>query len=252
MFVELKDWFPEYAALWDAIKESKRAPERRRGIVIHHTAGGASTESLAYARLVCRWHWNKVGASGNPWRRPGGYQEQIGLDGVSREMTGLPYRGIHSGTYASNRDFIAISFQGNFAHVLPNDDQLDTAVERVARITADLKWTQPAPLITGHRDHSTTTCPGERLYRALPGVLFDEQEVTWPHLLRRGDKDEAVVVLKGLIIALGFGTQSETFDRRLDTRVRNFQESAGLVVDGIVGPMTKAALSESIIDVLPK
>jgi len=251
LFDPLEEWFPEYDRLWRAIRESKIAPSIRRGIVIHHTAGGTGSDSLGYARSVCRMHWNQLGSSGQPWRRPGGYQEQIGLDGISREMSGLGYRGIHSGTYESNRDYIAISFQGNYSDRLPTDEMLHTAVLRVAEITAELNWYGAGPLYTGHRDHSTTSCPGERLYSGVPEVILPGEAVTWPNSIHPGDQDEAIAVMKGLLIATGFPTRGERYGRRVQRRVKQFQESTGLTADGVVGPLTQEALTRAVLGVLP-
>ena len=45
-------------------------------------------------------------------------------------------------------------------------------------------------------------------------------------------------VLARLMVSSPFGPISGTFDATLDTAVRNYQQSEGLVVDGIVGPVT--------------
>ena len=224
--------------------------------MIHHTAGGAGSDSLAYAKSVARMHWNQLGSSGRPWRRPGGYQEQIGLDGVSREMSGLLYRGIHSGSYEANRDYIAISFQGNYSSYLPNDDMLTAAAYRVAQITDELDWHNGAPLLKGHRDlYPSTTCPGSSFYVSLPGSVTrypdDPPEFVWPQLLRRGDSDPAVAIMKSLLLTLDYGNVSETYSRYWEGKVKQFQGDMGLVKDGIVGPHTHEALTSEILKVLP-
>jgi len=49
-------------------------------------------------------------------------------------------------------------------------------------------------------------------------------------------------VLARLMVSSPFGPITGTFDATLDTAVRNYQQSEGLVVDGIVGPVTWAHL----------
>lgn len=253
-FVPLENWYPQYHTLWKAIRDPYLVT-RRRGIVIHHSAGSRPDgDALLYAKSIVRYHWNKTGSSGKPWRRPLGYQEMIGVDGISREGSGLDYRGIHSGTFEANRDYIAICFEGNYMSKLPNDDMLETAVLRVAEITAQIDWYGDGPLFAGHRDLSPsfTSCPGDRLYSGVPGVLFDEGAITWPNLIHKGDKDEAVPVMKGLIVAAGFPTYTETYSLWWERRVKQFQESAGLTPDGVVGPQTREALRKTILDLLPE
>jgi hypothetical protein len=61
--------------------------------------------------------------------------------------------------------------------------------------------------------------------------------------LRRGDKGEAVLALQQLLNARGRSLMADgDFGPRTENSVRVFQETAGLAVDGIVGPKTWAAL----------
>ena len=252
--IRLEDWYPEYEVMWAAIKEGKKAPATRRGIVIHHTVGSRD-DSRSYARAVAHMHWNKVGNSGNPWRRPGGYQEQIGLDGRVFEMTGLGYRGIHSGTYIANRDYIAISFEGDYRRKLPTEAALEAGAIRVAAITQQLRWYGSGPLMKGHRDlWPGTTCPGGQFYVELPSILTEPESGSgvWPNLIRPGDSGEAVAVMKGLLVSIGFpDAASDKYTKEWQGHVRNFQESASLVVDGILGPHTYEALTRAVTQVLP-
>lgn len=253
--IKLGTWFPEYGDMWNAIRSGKKAPSQRRGIVIHHTVG-ARDDSESYARAVCRDHWNRIGASGQPWRRPGGYQEMIGQDGRVFEMTGLPYRGVHSGTFVANRDYIAIAFEGDYRTKMPSEEALYSAVVRVAMITMQLRWYGTGPLFKGHRDlYGRTTCPGGMLYGRLPGILFDGKpgDWEWPHLIRPGDRGKAISVLKGLLVMVGFPeATSDKYSKEWVQNVEDFQESSGLVVDGIVGPHTMEALMSALGDVLPQ
>ncbi len=63
------------------------------------------------------------------------------------------------------------------------------------------------------------------------------------HLGSTGDDVKRVQrVMARSMITSPFGPITGVFDAALDTAVRNFQSSAGLVVDGFVGPVTWAHL----------
>lgn len=68
----------------------------------------------------------------------------------------------------------------------------------------------------------------------------------WPDRLRRGDQDDRFVpLLKALLVAAGYRTLVDpgiTFTRWVEKQVKRFQAAEGLVVDGVVGPETRAAL----------
>lgn len=74
---------------------------------------------------------------------------------------------------------------------------------------------------------------------------------SWPELLRLGSRHPTVRWLRGYLYALGFlesgrRHKSWRFDAVLDAAVRAFQLAVGLVVDGIFGPKTRAALYAAI------
>ena len=73
----------------------------------------------------------------------------------------------------------------------------------------------------------------------------------WPRLLRKGDRHPKVKVLSGLLFALGHRASlidSDYFGIATDSAVRGFQQAAGIVVDGIVGPVTRQHLYDQIAD----
>ena len=63
------------------------------------------------------------------------------------------------------------------------------------------------------------------------------------HLYRRGDTGPAVAEVQTVLVGLGLLREAGAeFDQATDWAVREFQQKRGLVVDGIVGPETYAAL----------
>lgn len=75
-------------------------------------------------------------------------------------------------------------------------------------------------------------------------------------MLRRGDRGPAVAALRSDLAGLGLlplgavvyqnGSAPEAvFDQVTDRAVRNFQQRRGLIVDGIVGPVTTRALTDA-------
>ncbi|MCX6395092.1 MAG: peptidoglycan-binding protein [Propionibacteriales bacterium] len=66
-------------------------------------------------------------------------------------------------------------------------------------------------------------------------------------IFRNGDSGPAVTQIVGLLAQLGFldGALPETYDARVETAVRTFQQQRGLHVDGMVGVATFRRLDEA-------
>ena len=63
--------------------------------------------------------------------------------------------------------------------------------------------------------------------------------------LRRGDRDADVKILQRILRSAGYGLEIDgVFGRITEECVKSFQATRGLVRDGIVGPLTWAALQE--------
>lgn len=86
---------------------------------------------------------------------------------------------------------------------------------------------------------------------AIPDGLYDEDELESAgklHVLptlRRGSRGDEVVYLQKLLNAERFSVEISVdgiFGRATEALVKTFQEDRGLTVDGVVGPMTWAAL----------
>jgi N-acetylmuramoyl-L-alanine amidase len=67
---------------------------------------------------------------------------------------------------------------------------------------------------------------------------------------RRGDSGPAVAQITGLLERIGLlgdvgGSGSDVYDERVELAVRTFQQQRGLIVDGVVGPLTFRRLDEA-------
>ena len=151
--VPLSEWYESMDRLW--LREGRRLTVPlgdRKGWTVHHTAGGVGVDELVYARQVADMHFAK-------WSRPGGYNFQVGRSGTVFEMVGWEHVGAHAP--GCNYNSIGVAFQGDFARTLPNQFQLDAFGWLVA--AGEVPNVQQ-----GHRDCSSTSCPGDELYDRLP------------------------------------------------------------------------------------
>ncbi len=66
-------------------------------------------------------------------------------------------------------------------------------------------------------------------------------------MLRRGDRGATVVALRAALAALGLleAGSGDEFDSATDAAVRTFQQQRGMIVDGIVGPVTSRGLTDA-------
>ncbi len=103
-------------------------------------------------------------------------------------------------------------------------------------------------------------------YNRLKQALIRYQTIAknggWPTVppgssLKKGDHDERVGILRALLITMGdldyfAKSNSDLLDNMLEQAVRKFQERHGLEVDGIVGPITLAALNVPVSERIKK
>jgi hypothetical protein len=106
----------------------------------------------------------------------------------------------------------------------------------------------------GHRDGYATECPGELLYAWVKkGMPSDKptKPVKAPvspapalsGVLRQGDKGSSVLALQKRLQARGWRIAADgLYGGATESTVRKFQQEKGLQVDGVVGPLTWAAL----------
>ena len=111
-------------------------------------------------------------------------------------------------------------------------------------------------ILTVHRWFANKSCPGNWLYARMGDLASkvtaqlggETVTVTSPSGLTYGDSGEAVKTMQQMLIACGYscgdaGADGQFGDYTLKA-LKAFQKAAGLTVDGIYGPATKAALEK--------
>lgn len=239
--------------------------QRPTKIIIHHTAGGNSTDySRAHAFQVSRniqsQHMGQGwGDSGQHFTVSRGGVIMEARHGSLAKVQGRKsfIRGIHA--RSANAYSIGIENEGLYTDTLPPKAQYDALVSLVAWLC----WSYglKADAIDGHRDHVQTECPGKMFYAKLsqlradvakrlggqtpppPKPPVDPQEpVKWVVLRERSTGDK-VRVLQHLLRAKGARVDLDgSFGPATKAAVEAFQRSARLTADGVVGAKTWAAL----------
>ena len=235
-------------------------------IVVHHTAGGNSSDlSLDHAFQISRGIQD-LHMDGNGWIDSGqqltnsrgghvteGRHRSVEiLDGGTQHVMGANV-GDH------NSEVIGIENEGLYSTVDVTPQLWDSLVQLVAYIAS--QYGVPTSNIKGHRDFNATECPGEVLYGRLPelrsavgGVLGQDvrQPDTWP-LLKPGASGAKVLAAQHLLRARGmsvpldgvFGASTFAAVGKLATAHGVAYEPcyAGRVADesGFIGSTTLAA-----------
>ena len=178
---------------WQASESIVRAKPRYAEVLrmahVHHTAGtNAYTQAQAPAivRAIQTYHvkgngWNDIGYNALVDRFGTVYEGRGG--GIDRNVIGAHAGGFNTGSFG-------ISVLGDFRTAAPPAAAIDAIVETLAW-RLDLGHVDPLSTfngissgnerfgpgipvflraISGHRDSSLTTCPGERLYSQLPAL----------------------------------------------------------------------------------
>lgn len=105
-------------------------------------------------------------------------------------------------------------------------------------------------LLTVHRWYSPKSCPGDWMMARMDDLA---SQVTkrlggTPRNLRKGDQGEDVREMQKMLIACGYDCGDSGADGKFgpatDKAVRAMQSDAGLTVDGIYGPASRAALQK--------
>ena len=105
-------------------------------------------------------------------------------------------------------------------------------------------------VLTAHRWFAPTECPGDWMYSRM-GDLASRvtARLSERDYLQNGDEGEAIKAMQAMLIACGYSCGSYGadgyFGDETEKALKKFQKAAGLDVDGLYGPKSKAALTEA-------
>ena len=184
-----------------------------------------------------------------------GYHYVIRLDGTIEPGRQPETRvGAHVGGHNTGK--IGICCVGGLTRATGSNTGVDTRTQRqidsLVRLIREIQTRQPGAKVAGHRDLKATQCPGYDAAAwwasiegdAMPEVPAPEAPTVSYPMVRRGSKGRVVEALQTALAALGYGVGpvDGDFGPKTDAAVRAFQTAVCVDVDGIVGPMTWAAI----------
>ncbi len=215
-------------------------------IVVHHTAGGNSTDysldhAFAISRSIQNFHmdgrgWIDTGQQLTNSRgghvTEGRHRSVEILDGGTRHVQGANV-GDH------NSEVIGIENEGLYSTVDVTQALWDSLVQLVAYIAQS--YGISPDMIRGHRDFNATECPGEVLYGRLPelkdavgaalGVAPTAAPRTWP-LLKPGATGSKVLAAQHLLRARGVDIKADgEFGASTFAAVRALAEDNGVAYE---------------------
>ena len=127
-------------------------------IIIHHTGSGADNDMDASAEQIHGWHCKK-GWAGI------GYHYVVRKDGTVERGRPLDCIGAHA--EGANYDSIGIHLSGDFTHVEPTGEQIESTALLIANLCEEFDIPTDREHILGHREVGQSSCPGDRLYAKL-------------------------------------------------------------------------------------
>jgi len=147
--------------------------QRIVGIIIHHTAVRRNTHVPFPTKLRNLQTYSQQHAEFAPGRRKPvwpdvPYHFYIDANGTIAEGRDVRFAGSTNTNYNPS-GFVQVALEGNFEVEQPTPVQLDA-------LKAILAWQSRThgvslDMISTHRQHASTICPGKNLVAALPGVL---------------------------------------------------------------------------------
>lgn len=143
--------------------DQKISPSYRTGIVIHHSVTGEGKSQADVEKILRQiddFHRGK-GYGGI------GYNVAVDYAGRIYEARGLDVMGAHTAK-ANGRNY-GIVYLGN------TDKHLtDAAVDAIKQVVDTMQARSKKKLtVKGHRDHSSTACPGAKLYAHVKAGAFN-------------------------------------------------------------------------------
>ncbi|MDP4501087.1 peptidoglycan recognition protein family protein [Nonomuraea turcica] len=228
------------------------------GVAVHYVGGAVGigqttphTHCRAKVREIHDWH-----TSGNGWAYFA-YSMAVCQHGIVMEGRGTGRRTAANGTNDANQRFYAV-----LGLIGGNEKPSDAMVAGIRDAISYLRVKGGArKLVTGHRDHYSTDCPGTALYALAKSGALDpaEPEPSWTEKLVKdlptlglGDDNYDVKTVRAALFARGhvpdeaYGEpaglkawlERTAFDSQLATLVAVFQKAEELDDDGVVGPRT--------------
>ena len=157
-------------------------------ITVHHPAAAATarTDGPAHFRSYQAFHQDDRGWADIAYH--------VGIDRTGHVFMLRPWdRAGDTGTEYDPATHFLVLVDGNFDEHEPSAAQLETAARVIA--WASGHFAVGLDTVGGHRDHASTSCPGEALYTRLPEVVARATELTRDGVqLREVCGDEAAAI----------------------------------------------------------
>lgn len=230
-------------------------------VVLHHTVTAHPSPNLSVAgeRKIMR-QLEDIGHS----RFGSGISYNVLVFPSGRAYQGVSFnrRGTHTG--GRNSTVRSICFVGNYEANQPTKAQLETAAAIVAEGRG--KWWRNAARVQGHRDYSSTACPGRHVYAKRGQIASgkvtggsggggggrtyesaDAKHEVGSRVMGLYDGGTDVDWLQGKLLDLGYklpnGGRDRLYGPSTEAAVRQYQIDYGLtMVDGLAGPEVIGAL----------
>lgn len=234
-----------------------------RGLVVHYDGSDQGLAGKEHGACVDYWRRTRKFHMG-PARGWADIGYSYGACPHGKVFEGRGLNRMQAAQPSGNSTYYSVSLMSG-----PGEEPTEAQIEAVRELRAWLMGQGVGPLVKGHRDFYSTSCPGDALYRLVkdgtfaraPGAApaadsWTEDIVKDLPVLEVGDDNFDVKTLRSLLFARGglavsayggdAGLRSwlelTTFDRALLEDVKAFQKRAELKADGICGPKTYAAL----------
>lgn len=249
---------------WGAISAGPFEKTNPKFIVIHHTANqnppndpskGTEQGGKQLARDIQKFHMNSNGWSDsghNFLNTTGGILLEGRHGTLDAVKQGKCVQSAHArqdgNKLAGGNKSPGIENEGNFMTFHMGQKQWDSLVELCVSLCSSCNISPKN--IRGHKEFSSTACPGDWLFSQLPrlrqevanklGSTLEEDEP----LLKLGSIGQDVIELQQKLRDKSFapGAIDGDFGENTKQAVIAFQRSVGLNADGIVGPSTRQAL----------
>lgn len=148
-------------------------PHKPYSIIVHHTAVRQNPKMSLAAKLRGLQSFSQAqrnmsdGRSLPPWPDLP-YHFYIGADGTIGEGRDVNFAG-DTNTKYDPTGHVQVVLEGNFEIEEPTAEQL-AALKKVL-VWQAARWRVPISMISVHRDHAGTACPGKNMLAVLPGIL---------------------------------------------------------------------------------